>query len=206
MQINIKHARLASVSIAFLSVSAAFVGSSPAAAGPLSVAPRADIAPAAATQQVQYRRGARASRVGVRHRAVRYGRPHYSSRYAYRRAYVNPLFPVAAVGLFAGALGAAIAGPSSYYCDPAYYTWNYGGCYNRGYPAYSSGYHPAYGGGYYPAYAGGYYPAYRAPRVIYTSRYQRPRTVRYRAVAPGRHYVGSRTHVRSGYRAQRVRR
>ncbi len=140
MQINLKQAMLTSVSIAFLSVSAAFVGASPAAAGPLAVTPRADVAPASVTQTVQHRRGVRATRAGYRHRAVRrhavhYGRPYYRGRYAHRRAYVNPLFPVAALGLFAGALGAAVGGPATYYCDPAYYSWGYGGCGGYGYAA-----------------------------------------------------------------------
>lgn len=213
MSMKLKHAMLTGASALFLAVSGAAFTSSPTQAGPLAVAPKANIAINPLVEKTQYRRGGRvAARGYVRRGGVRYARGGYyggryygGRRYVYRRGYYNPFFPVAALGLFAGALGAATYNSSPYYCDPAYYTWNYSDCN----PGYYSGYYPAYyggySGGYYPAYWGGYYPAWRGRRVVYRSGYHRPRTVRYRAVAPRRHFVGSRTYVRSGYAVRRVR-
>jgi hypothetical protein len=207
MHRKLKQAMLMGASFAFIAISGATLTASPAQAGPLAVAPKHSVTPASLTETVQYRRSARSGRVGVRQRAVRHrtvrAAPVYrGGRYVYRRSHSGAFVPAAVLGLFAGALGAAAIG-SNYYCDPYYYTWNY--C--RGYaPAYYGGYSPVVYGGYYPAYRGGYYPAYRTSRVVYRSGYQRPRTVRYRAVAPRRHFVGARTHVRSGYTVRRARR
>ena len=140
MRTSLKHAMLTGASLAFLAISGATFTSSPAQAGPLSVTPKQDVAPAALTENVQMRvRGGRvgvrgpASYGGVRYRGVRYARGGYIY---YRRGYGNAFFPAAALGLFAGALGAATCGAawggSPYYCDPYYYTWNYCG---GGYPA-----------------------------------------------------------------------
>lgn len=194
MHTTFKHTMLTGASIAFLALAGASLTSAPAQAGPLSVTPKAQMALTTFTEKTQLRH----RRVG----AVRYAR----RGYYYRGGYGGGWGPGLALGLFAGALGAAaFGGPyygTPYYCDPAYYTWNYGGC---GYSAY-----PAYYGGYYPAYYGGYYPIYRRPRVIYRSGYyphrrviyrtgyRYPRTVAYRAAAPRAHFVGSRTYVRSG--------
>ena len=215
MRTSLKHAMLAGASLAFLAISGATFTSSPAQAGPLSVTPKQDVAPAALTENVQMR--ARGGRVGVRGPGIRYGGVGYRGvRYArggyyrggyYRGGYGNAFFPAAALGLFAGALGAATWGGaawggSPYYCDPYYYTWNYCG---GGGGGYYGGYYPAYYGGYYPAYYGGGYPIYRTRRAVYRNVY-RPRVVRYRGVAPGRHFIGSRTYVRSGYTVRRGRR
>lgn len=205
MHINLKHAMLTGASIAFLAFSGASLTSTSAQAGPLAVTPKNAVAPGSLTETVQYRR-ARGVRVGVSRHGVRHVRRGYygGGRYVYRRGYSNAFFPAAAIGLIAGALGAATYGSPYYYDDPAYYSWNYGGGYY--YPAYYGGYY----GGYYPSY-GGYYPVYRTPRVVYGSRtvryrtVHRPRAVHYRGVAPRRHVVGSRTHVRSGYAVRRAR-
>ncbi len=140
MRTSLKHAMLAGASLAFLAISGATLTSSPAQAGPLSVTPKQDVAPAALTENVQMR--ARGGRVGVRGAGIRYGGVGYRGvRYArggyyrggyYRGGYGNAFFPAAALGLFAGALGAATWGGaawggSPYYCDPYYYTWNYCG-------------------------------------------------------------------------------
>ncbi len=205
MKFNLKHAMLTGVSVAFLAVAGVALAPATVQAGIPGVTPKRDLAPASLTETVQYRRRARAGRVGVRRAGVRrvgraginrasvrrggvrYVRGYYGSRrYAHRRYRAAPFFPAAVLGVFASALGSAIAGPT-YYCDPAYY----------------SGYYPAYGAASY--YGPAYYPAYRSRRVVYRSRYQRPRTVRYRAVAPRRHFVGARTYVRSGYRVRRAR-
>lgn len=193
MHTRLKHAMLTGASLAFLAICGAALPSSSAQAGPLAVAPRQDVAPPALTQDVRYRGRVRA--VTIRP-GVRYARGGY-----YRRGYYNNgFFPAAALGLFAGVLGAASWGATTAYCDPYYYTWNYCGGYYPSY--YSTGYYPAYSGGYYPAYYGGYYPsyypAYRTRRVIYRNVY-RPRVVRYRAIGPRTHLIGSRTFVRSGY-------
>lgn len=200
MHTSLTHAMLTGASLAFLAISGAVLPSSSAQAGPLAVAPRQDVAPAALTQDVRYRGHVRA--VTIRP-GVRYARGGY-----YRRGYYNNgFFPAAALGLFAGALGAATWGATSAYCDPYYYTWNYCGGYGGSYyPAYyGGGYYPAYyGGGYYPS----YYPAYRTRRVIYRNAYRPrviyrnvygPRVVRYGAIGPRTHLIGSRTFVRSGY-------
>lgn len=220
MHTSFKHAMLAGASFAFLAISGATLTSSSAQAGPLAVTPKQTLVPAALTENVQYRR-ARATRVGVRragirHRGVRRAGVRYVRRGYYRSH--NAFLPAAALGLFAGVLGAATYGAAAPFCDPYYYSWNYCPPYGGGYhPAYyGGGYYPAYYGGYYPAYYGGYYPAYRSRRVIYrhvrgprrvfVHRHVRgPRVVRYRAVAPRRHFVGSRTYVRSGYRTVRAR-
>ena len=208
MHNKLKHSMLIGVSFAFIAISGATLTTSPAQAGPLAVAPKHSLTPASLTENVQYRRSARSGRVGVRqravvrHRTVRPARVYRGSRYVYRRGHSGAVVPAAIFGLFAGALGAAAIG-SNYYCDPYFYSWNYCGGYR---PAYYGGYYPAYYGGYYPVYRGGYYPAYRTSRVVYRSNIQRPRTVRYRAVAPRRHFVGARTHVRSGYTVRRARR
>ncbi|MDB5643039.1 MAG: hypothetical protein JWN07_2356 [Hyphomicrobiales bacterium] len=115
----------------------------PASAGPMSVAPLKDVSLASPVTDVAYRsRNVRSAR----HVKVR---RHYVG---HRRYYVrrhNNGFPVAALGLFAGALGAA-AYSSSY--DDCYY----GGC-GGYYPSYSYGYgYPAYSYGYaQPRYYGG---------------------------------------------------
>ena len=210
MPINCKQAMLTGASVAFIAFSSAFLSSAPAAAGPLAITPKANLALPSLLEQVQYRRGVRQGRV---QQARRYSG---GRRYVNNRRGVGPFLPAAVLGVFAGAFGAAAYG-GSYYCDPAYYSWNYNGAcrgaYRRTYyPAYSGGYYPAYsgeyysGGEYYPAYSGGYYPAYRSRPVIYRTNVQRPRAVRYRAVAPSRHFVGSRTHLRQGYTVRRVRR
>ncbi len=195
MPITCKQAMLTGASIAFISFSSAFLSATPASAGPLSITPKANFALPSLSEQVQYRRAVRQGRV---QQVRRYSR---GPRYANRRG-VSPFLPAVVFGVFAGALGAAAYG-GSYYCDPAYYSWNYSGA-CRG--AYQPSYYPAYSGGYYPAYSGGYYPAYRSRPVIYRTNVQRPRAVRYRAVAPRRHFVGSRTHLRQGYTVRRVRR
>ncbi|MFN3892802.1 MAG: hypothetical protein ACK4MV_20585 [Beijerinckiaceae bacterium] len=207
---TLKHATMTGASVAFLALTGATFMSKPATAGPLAVTPKTEMAVGANVEKARYKRSGRvAVRTHARRGVVRYARGGYygGRRYVYRRGYTSPFFPAAALGLFAGALGAAAYG-SPYYCDPAYYTWNYGGCgYVGYYPA--PAYYPAYYGAYpvyYGGYSGGYYPAYRARRVVYSTRYQRPRTVRYRAVAPRRHYIGSRTYVRSGYSVRRARR
>ncbi|MBX9758919.1 MAG: hypothetical protein K2Y29_09090 [Beijerinckiaceae bacterium] len=212
MHTSLKHAMLTGASLVFLALSSAALPSSTAQAGPLSVAPRQDVAPAALTETVQYgRRGVRA--VTIRP-GVRYAR----GGYYYRRGYNNGFFPAAALGLFAGVLGAATWGATTAYCDPYYYTWNYCG---GSYPAYyGASYYPAYyGGGYYPAYYGGgyypaYYPAYRTRRVVYRNAYgpravyrnaYGPRVVHYRGVGPRTHLIGTRTFVRSGYTVRSAR-
>ena len=232
MKFNLKRAMLTGVSVAFLAVAGVALAPATAQAGIPGVTPKRDLAPASLTETVQYRRRARAGRVGI-HRAgvrragvrrvgragvrravirrggVRYARGYYGPRhYAHRRYHAAPFFPAAVLGVFASALGSAIAGPT-YYCDPAYYSWNRSrycnyGYYPAAYPVYYGGYYPAYGAASY-SYGPAYYPAYRSRRVVYRSRYQRPRTVRYRAVAPRRHFVGARTYVRSGYRVRRAR-
>ena len=216
MRTVLKQAMLTGVSIAFFAFSGAALTSSSTQAGPLSVAPKQSIALNSLTETVQYRRGARASRVGpgrrvvrqrvtrprvVRHRAVRSARVYRGPRYVHRRGHSAAFVPGAVLGLFAGALGAATFG-QAYSCGPYHYSWTH-----------CPGYYPSYYPNYYPIYYGGYYPAYRTRRVVYNrppivyrAGVHRPRTVRYRAVAPRRHLVGARTHVRSGYRVQRVRR
>ncbi|MDP2358989.1 MAG: hypothetical protein Q8M31_23425 [Beijerinckiaceae bacterium] len=196
MPIHYKRAMLAGASIAFIVFSSALLSSTPATAGPLAITPKANLGLPSLSEQVQYRRG------------VRQGRVQHVRRYSGGRVYtsrrgVSPVLPAAVFGLFAGALGAGVFG-GSYYCDPAYYSWNYGGgCRGAYRPTYySGGFYPAY----YPAYSRGYYPAYRSRQVIYRTNVQRPRAVRYRTVAPRRHYVGSRTNVRQGYTVRRVRR
>lgn len=182
MNTKLKHAMLTGASIAFLALSGAYVTSTPAQAGPLSVTPKAKMTLETYTEKTQ-----------LRYRGVRSGRYVRGGYYYHRHGYRNAFVPGLAVGLFAGALGAAAFGApyygSSYYCDPAYYTWNYGGCYYGAYPAYYGGYYPAYWGG---------YPVYRRSRVIYRAGYRHPRAVHYRAMGPRAHYVGSRTYVRSG--------
>ena len=223
MHMSFRHAMLAGASFAFLAISGATLTSSSAQAGPLAVAPKQNVVPAALTENVQYRRRARATRVGVRragirHRGVRRAGVRYV-RGGYRYGH-NAFLPAAALGLFAGILGAATYGATAPFCDPYYYTSNYcppygGGYYPAYYGGFGGGYYPAYYGGYYPGYWGGGYPVYRSrrviyrhvrgPRRVYVHRHVRPRVVRYRAVAPRRHFVGSRTYVRSGYRTVRAR-
>lgn len=203
MRISLKHAMLTGASIAFLAFSGSALTTSPAQAGPLAVTPKNAVAPGALTETVQYRRGVRGARVGVHRGGYRTVRRGYwgGGRYVYRRGYNDAFFPAAALGLFAGALGAAAYGAPYY--DDAYYSWNYGYGY---YPSYYGGYYPDYyDSGYYPAYWGGYYPVYRN-RVVRYRTVHRPRVVRYRAVAPRRHFIGSRTYVRSGYTVRRGRR
>lgn len=117
----------------------------PASAGTLSVPPLKDLSVAAPVTDVAYR----VRRVStVRHvRPVTVRRHYVGHRHYYYRRH-HSAFPAAAFGLFAGALGAAIAS-SSY--DDCYYPYGYGyGCnYGYGYPAYSYGYaYPNYSYGY----------------------------------------------------------
>jgi hypothetical protein len=210
MRFNLKTVLLTGASVAFLTLAGGAVTSSPAQAGPLAVAPKQAIAAGSLVESVQYRRGARPARVGVRRSGVRHARHHHGGRrYVHRRAYRGAsFFPAAVLGLFAGALGAATFGSSAYYCDPSYYTWNYNAGCNVGgyYPAYYPGYSTVYYDSYYPVYRRNVYPAYHTRPVVYRTRFQRPRTVHYRAVAPRRHFIGSRTHVRAGYTVRRGRR
>ena len=109
----------------------------PASAGPLSVASGTALATPAPLVDVAYKKKARHAK---RHRVVKHRR--YAHRRYVRRHYRSGV-PAAAFGLFAGALGAAIAS-NSY--DDYYYPYGYGY-----YPSYSY----SYGGGYYPRYYGG---------------------------------------------------
>ena len=188
MRVNLKHLMLTGASVAIVTLSSVTIPSGAAQAGPLSLTPKVEIAPEALTRSVQYGRRIHSGRAGVRHAGVRH------VRHVHRHRGYNPFFPAVALGLVVGAVGAAAWGGSPYYCDPYYYTWNYCG-----------GAYPAYYGGYYPAYWGGPYPVYRSRRVVYRH-VHRPRVVRYRAVAPGRHVIGSRTYVRAGYTVRRGRR
>lgn len=116
-----------------------------ASAGTLPVAPASKVSLDAPVTDVAYRAKARHHRVAKRVNVRR----HYTHRRYYRQSAV----PAAAFGLFAGALGAAIA-------SNAYDDYDYGYGY---YPAYSYGYgYPSYSYGYgYPAYNYGYYPRQR---------------------------------------------
>jgi hypothetical protein len=214
MLLNLKNVLLTGASVAFLALSGGAVTSTPAQAGPLAVAPKQSIAAGSLVETVQYRRGARPARVGVRRAGVRHTRHYHGGRrHVHRRAYGGaPFFPAAVLSLFAGALGAATYGSQAYYCDPSYYAWNYNaGCnFNGYYPAaYYPTYYPSYSTVYYTGYRPAYrhrYPVYHTRPVVYRTRFQRPRTVHYRAVAPRRHFIGSRTYVRSGYTVRRARR
>lgn len=200
MRISLKNGFIAGASTAFIALFSTSLTVTPASAGPLAVTPKANIALPDMTEAVQYRRNVRHGRY---HHAGRY---HGGQRYGYHHGGVSPFLPLALFGAVAAGLGGAAYGGSGY-CDPAYYTWNYGGrCGHQqvGYSAYGAAHYPAYSHGYYPAYSHSYYPAYRQRPVIYRSSYQRPRTFRYRAIAPQRHFVGQRTHVRAGYGVRRV--
>lgn len=110
---------------AFAIAGAGFDGFGPRAAqaGPLSIAARADIAPAHLTQQAHYN--------GWRHRHRRAG---------------GGAAAAAALGAFGLILGAAIASSRCRYVDP------WGRCVRHRSYYYGPSYYPAYVGGYYPAY------------------------------------------------------
>ena len=101
----------------------------PAFAVSITPVPRYDLVAKSEVTPVAHRRTQARS---VRHVTVR---RHYVSgrHYYYRRRHASA-FPAAAVGLFAGVLGAAIV--NDYYDD---------GYYGYGYPAYSYGYPYSYG-------------------------------------------------------------
>jgi len=122
--------------------------SAPASAGTMSVAPLKTVSLNAPVTDVAYRvhhaRGVRHVRnVHVRRH---YAGRHYAGRHYYYRRHGHA-YPAAALGLFAGALGAAIASSSYDNCYYPYYGYGYGCPY--AYPTYSYGYaYPNYGYGY----------------------------------------------------------
>jgi hypothetical protein len=126
----------------------------PVSAGMLSVAPLKDVGLTAPITDV----ATRTRHVSTRHVTVRrhhVGRRYVGHRRYYYRRHYGSAYPAAALGLFAGVLGAAVA--SSY--DDCYYGYGYG-----------------YGCGYYPSYSYGYgYPysysyGYARPRYYYGGR------------------------------------
>ena len=120
-----------------------------AQAGPLSIAARADIAPAHLTQQAHYN--------GWRHRHRRAG---------------GGAAAAAALGAFGLIVGAAIASNRCRYVDP------WGRCVRHRSYYYGPSYYPAYVGGYYPAYrrrAVYYHP--RIYRHRYVTHHAGPRFV-----------------------------
>ena len=181
----------------FLHSAGAALPSSTAQAGPLSVAPRQDVAPAALTETVQYgRRGVRA--VTIRP-GVRYAR----GGYYYRRGYNNTILPGGGALILCGCARCGDVGRNdrllrSLLLHVELLRRFLSGllrrellpgllCRQRYYPAY-------YGGGYYRTRRVVYRNAY-GPRVVYRNAYG-PRVVRYRAHraahAPDRH-----AHVRA---------
>jgi hypothetical protein len=179
---SIKHLLLGGFAAACLSVSAAVVAPTAASAGPLTIAPAADVALPKVTEDVRYR-----GRRVVRHRYYRGG---------------GGFAPAALIGgLFGAALGAATFGNGYYYGGyPSYGAGYYPAYYGGYYPAYD--YYPAYYGGYYPAYYGGYYPAYRTryvyPRRIRAHRVYHGGVYRPQVYRAGRVYQGGGRVIRGG--------
>lgn len=107
----------------------------PASAGTLSVAPLKDVGLTNPMIDVAY--GAPRHARSLRHVTVR--RHYVGQRHYYYRRH-GSAFPAAALGLFAGALGAAIASNAHGDCYDPYGGYGYGCSYGYGHPAYTYGY------------------------------------------------------------------